>query len=115
MIDLALNADDNLTLNTDQDISIVTLSDEVAQTVKITLRAWMGEYFLDQKFGVNYDKILDKVPISTIEREIRRVVSLIPEISAIIDLEVIPDRENRTAQVILVAKTIYSDEVTVSL
>ena len=47
MIDLAIDANDNLTLGTGQEITTVIDGSEVAQAVKIAVRSWFEEYFIN--------------------------------------------------------------------
>lgn len=97
MIDLALDSTDNLTLDANQELSLVTEGSEVAQAVKIALRAWRGEYFLDLGFGVNYlGKIFTK-PFNQNEaqREIRRVLRDIEGVRSVKDIAITYDFDTR--------------------
>jgi hypothetical protein len=114
MIDLALDATDNLTLDGNQELALVSDGSEVAQACKIALRAWQREYFLDQAFGVNYpDKIYDKRRRSADrEREIRRVLKEVEGVLAIKSIGVgNPDFSTRTMAASIEIITTYGSEV----
>lgn len=75
MIDLELDDDGNVVLS-DGDLSFVTDDAEIAQSVRLRLRTWLGEWFLDKDYGVNWLGRIFKRPFSqTIARkELERVI-----------------------------------------
>lgn len=113
MIDLALDALDNLTVGSDQQLATVADGSEVAQACKIALRAWLNEWFMDRRFGVDYlDKIYDKRrrPADR-EREIRRVLR---DVSGVLSVKSVivgkPDFDTRTMNAEIYVITIYGLE-----
>lgn len=112
MIDLALSALDSLTLDTNQEIALVSNGSEVAQACKIALRAWKGEYFLDLGFGVDYlGKIFTK-PFNKNEasREIRRVLKEIEGVRSVKDISITFTFETRQADFEIDIYTTYGLE-----
>lgn len=117
MIDLEIDANDNLILDTTQDISIISFGNEVAQAIKIALRGWKEEYFLDQRFGVD---LIDKILVrpfrkAQAEREIRRVLRSINEILSIKDITLTPNYDTNSLSCELTIITIYGDEALITV
>lgn len=75
MIDIELDDEGNVVL-ADGDLSLVTEDAEIAQSVRLRLRTWLGEWFLDKDYGVNWLGRIFKRPFSqTIARkELERVI-----------------------------------------
>lgn len=117
MTDLEIDDSDNLILGADQDISTVTFGNEVAQAIKIALRGWKDEYFLDQNFGVD---LLNKVLVypfnkAQAEREIRRVLRKIKEILSVKDITITPNYDTNSLSCELTIITIFGDEALITL
>lgn len=112
MIDLAIDENDNLTIGTDQEISTVSDGYEVAQAVKIAVRSWLNEYFLDQNFGVDYLKKIFTKPFRKAQalREMRRVINAVDGVRAIKTLTIDPDLDNRQLNMTAEIYTIYGSE-----
>ena len=114
MIDLALDTNDCLYLDANQELALVSDGDEVAQACKIALRAWKTEYFLDQNFGMDYEnKILGKpFQANEAEREVRRVLLDVEGVVSVVSVTVTnPTLADRTADIELTANTIYGPQV----
>ena len=112
MIDLALDDTDNLTIGTDQEISTVSDGYDVAQAVKIAVRSWLNEYFIDQNFGVDYLKKIFTKPFSKAQaqREMRRVINDVEGVRSIKSLTFNPDLNNRQLNMTCEIYTIYGSE-----
>lgn len=113
MIDLAIDENDNLTLGSNQEIATVEDGSEVAQAVKIAVRSWFEEYFIDQNFGVKYlDKIFTK-PFNKAQaqREMRKVINQVEGVRSIKSLTITPDLDNRQLNLEAEIYTIYGSEL----
>lgn len=80
--------------------SIMTIdgADKVAQQVKMTLLAWLGEWFLDNRFGVPYlEDILIKNPrLTSVESILRAKIMSVPDVKRITFFAMDFDRKRRT-------------------
>lgn len=112
MIDLAIDANDNLNIGSDQEIVTVTEGSEVAQAVKIAVRSWFEEYFIDQNFGVKYlEKIFTK-PFNKAQaqREMRKIINQVEGVRSIKSLTINPDLDLRELNLTAEIYTIYGSE-----
>lgn len=112
MIDLYLNDDGDLTLDSNQELQTVTGGSEVAQAAAILLRTHKGEYFLDQDFGIDYmGQVLTK-PFrkASAERHIRAELMKIAGLQAVLDISITPDYENRRLLGYIEIQSIYGTE-----
>lgn len=84
-------------------------ADKVGQQIKITLLAFLGEWFLDVTFGVPYlEEILIKNPrISTVETILRAHINAVPHVIRLETFLVEWNRQARTLSVNFVAQTDY--------
>jgi len=82
-------------------------ADKVAQQIKITLLAFMGEWFLDVTFGVPYlEEILVKNPhMPTVETILRAHINAVPHVIVINEFSMEFDRARRTLSVNFVCQT----------
>jgi len=82
-------------------------ADKVAQQIKITLLAFMGEWFLDVTFGVPYlEEILVKNPhMPTIETILRAHINAVPHVIVINEFTMEWDRSRRMLSVNFVCQT----------
>jgi hypothetical protein len=82
-------------------------ADRVAQQVKITLLAFLGEWFLDTTFGVPYlESILVKGPhMPSVETLLRARISAVPDVSRIEYLALDFDQPRRLLDVEFAAVT----------
>jgi len=76
MIDIKLDDSGNVIIE-DGDIAFVSEDDEIAQSVRIRLRTWLGEWFLDKDYGTNWLGRVFKRPFSQTQarKEIERVIN----------------------------------------
>jgi hypothetical protein len=76
MIDLKLDDAGNVVIE-NSDLAFVTEDDEVAQSIRIRLRTWLGEWFLDKDYGVNWLGRVFKRPFSQTQarKEIERIIN----------------------------------------
>jgi hypothetical protein len=84
-------------------------ADKVCQQIKITLLAFLGEWFLDVTFGVPYlEEILIKNPrMSTIETIFRAHINAVPHVIRIESFSMVWDRARRSLSVEFEAITDY--------
>lgn len=82
--------------------------DRVAQQIKITLLAFLGEWFLDITFGVPYlEEILVKNPkLTSVENILRAKIKDVPDVERIIEFGMEYDRARRTLTVAFLADTL---------
>jgi len=82
-------------------------ADKVAQQIKITLLAFLGEWFLDVTFGVPYlEEILIKNPrMSSIESILRAHITDVPDVTRINYLALSWDRKSRVLAVEFACET----------
>lgn len=103
MIDLALSATSHdLLLSPTNDLMLIGNAERVAQQIKISLKAFLGEWFLDTGFGIPYfEEILVKNPNMMIVREIiRDCILAVPGVVRVNELAVEFDRVARTLSII---------------
>ena len=91
------------------DILLIDNAERVAQQIQIKLKSFLGEWFLDTSYGVPYfEYILVKGPNMTHVRSIlRQQISEVDDVSAVTDLTLSQDRQNRTLSVEYTAETTY--------
>jgi len=84
-------------------------ADKVAQQIRITLLAFLGEWFLDVTFGVPYlEEILVKNPrLTTVETILRSHINAVPHVIRLETFIIEWDRARRTLSVNFVAQTDY--------
>jgi hypothetical protein len=82
-------------------------ADRVAQQVKMTLLAFLGEWFLDVRFGVPYlEDILIKNPrLSSVESILRSKIMAVPDVSRLTFFAMTFVREQRSLMVEYHAET----------
>lgn len=83
------------------DIVMVDQARRVAQQIKVTLLAFLGEWFLDTTFGVPYlEQILVKNPKwSTVNALLRARIIAVPGVQRVTRLDLDFDRPTRTLTV----------------
>jgi len=107
-IDLALTLDTHdLDLSPSGDASWIEAAERIAQQVKVTLLAFLGEWFLDITFGVPYlETIMVKGPNrSDIESILRARIADVPGVSAVRRLDISIDNAARALAVDFEAAT----------
>ncbi|HCW20978.1 hypothetical protein [Achromobacter sp.] len=100
-LDLALTPDHDLDLDLLGRASFVDGAERVAQQVKVTLLAFLGEWFLDTTFGVPYfESILVKGPDrASIEAILRARIQAVPGVQRVRRLGLEIERELRILRV----------------
>lgn len=106
-LDLALASDHDLDVDLLGRASFVDGADRIAQQVKITLLAFMGEWFLDTTFGVPYlEDILVKAPDrASIEGILRARIRAVPGVERVRSLDLQVERQQRVLRVAFDADT----------
>ena len=102
LLDLALSAaSHDLLLSSTNDLMLIGNAERVAQQIKISLKAFLGEWFLDTGFGIPYfEEMLVKNPNMMIVREIiRDRILAVPGVMTVITLDVEIDRSARTLRI----------------
>lgn len=82
-------------------------ADRVAQQIKINLLSFLGEWFLDNTYGVPYlEDILIKNPrMTTVETIMRNHINSVPNVTSVDALSLDWDRRGRTLRVDFSAST----------
>lgn len=95
--DFALSASSHDLLIVDNDLKLIDKAERIAQQIKITLKFWLGEWFLDTSKGVPYlEYILVKNPnLNHIRAIFREKILDVPGVTAINTLDLVHDRQNR--------------------
>ncbi len=83
--DLQLNGRHDLALSSKQDLVLIGGADRIRQQITVTLLTFLGEWFLDQTWGVPYlEKIMVKTPNrAEIENIVRAKVRAIPGVTVV--------------------------------
>jgi len=93
------------------DLVIIEDADVVEQSIKIALLTSYGEWLYDTEAGTAWiEKIMGKgrAP-AAVEAEIRRVVSGVEGVQAVMSVEVTGPDANRNLTIAVLASTIYGD------
>ncbi|MFY0477092.1 hypothetical protein [Achromobacter marplatensis] len=100
-LDLALSADHDLDLDLLGRAAFVDGADRIAQQIKTTLLAFLGEWFLDTSFGVPYfEDVLVKSPDrASIEAIFRARIRAVPGVVRVRGLELQVERQLRVLRV----------------
>ncbi len=95
-MDLALDTDGDL-LITDGDLSLLTGTDAITQHLRVRLRFFLGEWFIDQRIGIPfYESVLVKQPNLDVIRSIfREAIAETPGVLQIPRLDLSFDSVNR--------------------
>ena len=107
--DLALSAATHDLIIVDKDLVLINNAERVAQQIKITLLAFLGEWFLDQRFGVPYlESVMIKNPNMVYIRGILRGKILdVPDVKSVDSLSTQINIKTRTLTVSYEANTAY--------
>lgn len=100
--DIAVDPTTGDLLMVDGDLVLLTDSgDALVQAIRVALRTWRGEWFLNATFGADYrGKILRKnPPRAQVMSEVRRVVEAVPGVRRVVQLAVDYDRAARRLDV----------------
>ncbi len=94
-LDLALSRDHDLDVGLLGELSFIDGAERISQQVKVTLLAFLGEWFLDTSFGVPYfESILVKSPDrASIEAVLRARIRAVPGVDRVrrLDLDIEPE------------------------
>lgn len=77
------------------DFKIIEGSEEVAQCISISLGTNLKEWFLNEEFGLDFMKMLDKSTDDEARAEVLRVLSQEERITSIDELTISNDYKNR--------------------
>ena len=105
--DIKLNRDGDVELEGFELVLNVAGAESVAQKLLITLRAYRGEFFLDQLFGTGwYQVILGKGNSkSIVDQEIRKVINGVEGVAQIVSYQSELDAPSRTMSVTFQIRT----------
>lgn len=109
MYDLAENIATGDFILQDNDLMIIDNAERVAQQILITLRFWLGEWFLDTTQGVPYlEYILVKNPnINHVRQILTEAILSVEGVQTINDMTLDFDQRNRRLYVDYTATTDY--------
>lgn len=112
-LDILLDDDGDIIVDPVVGITFVSGLDGVAQLVKIALRLFRGEWFLDLDAGVPYFQSIlgKKYDAVALRAEIVTAVMGVPCVTEIIELTLDFDGETRTASVSVSLRTQFGDTV----
>lgn len=105
--DILLNAAHDVHLTPAGDLMLVSGAQRIAQQIKVTLLAFLGEWFLDVSFGVPYlEQITVKNPrLSVVQTVLRSKVAAVPGVERVREVRLNFDRQRRTLAVTVKADT----------
>ena len=114
MIDLKIDFENNNIIIENGDFVLVKDQDEIEQSLRIRLRMATGNWFLDNRLGVDYFGKIFVKPINTkaAEKELRRVITDTIGVTGINSYT--QTLENRKLIVKFTVTTIYSKNITIS-
>lgn len=94
-LDILLSAEDDLAIN--GDLSFVDGAERIAQQIKITLKTFLGEWFLDTSHGIPYfEKIFIKQPNrAEVEAILRTKIKDVPGVKSVGKLALSVDAQTR--------------------
>jgi hypothetical protein len=109
MYDIALSAITHDLIIKDGNIVLIDNAERVAQQIKIKLRSFLGEWFLDTTYGVPYfEDILIKSPsIDHIRNILRTQILSVDDVNSVSSLNLSLDKKNRTLTVTFECETTY--------
>lgn len=116
-VDLKLSRDHDLALSKTGDVELVDGIHRIKQQIKVTLLTFLGEWFLDDTWGVPYlEKIMVKSPSrAEIENVIRAKVRDVPGVTAVPHVQVEIDAQARQGRITLEDIQTSEGPVTVSV
>jgi len=114
--DIALNSDTwdlglRVGASGKKGLYLIDGDERIRQQLTITLRSFLGEWFLDTTYGVPYfEKILGKAPQqSVIASVFRTQIMSVPGVKSLQSLSLDMDRNNRVLSVAFTCDTIYGE------
>ncbi|HRL23138.1 MAG TPA: hypothetical protein PLG97_13970, partial [Alcaligenes sp.] len=101
--DLKLDNKHDLAVGPDQDLMLVGGAQRIRQQITVTLLTFLGEWFLDQSWGMPYfEKIMVKAPSRVeIENLVRAKVRDVPGVKAVPAVDIQIDALARRARITL--------------
>ncbi|KUE88877.1 hypothetical protein ASL20_09635 [Cupriavidus necator] len=105
--DIALSKSRDLDLSDGGDLSLVDGAERIAQQIEVTLRAFLGEWFLDVSFGVPYlNKVLVKGPDrAQLEAIFRARIGDVPGVTSVQRIDLLIDHAGRALAIEFEADT----------
>lgn len=112
--DIEINKDGLLVLN-GGDLSCVVDDDEIAQAVRLVLRTFRGEWFLNNTEGVDwFNKVFVKNPnLNDVQQEITDKVLLVDGVQSVIEYQQSLDTELRKLDVSFIVITTQGNQITI--
>ena len=109
MYDIALSAANHDLVIQDGDIMLIDNAERVAQQIKIQLKSFLGEWFLDTTYGMPYwEDILVKNPnINHVRNIFRKKILEVDDVTAAPSLSLSIDKKQRILTVDYEAETTY--------
>lgn len=107
--DLALDVKEWDLLTANNDLLLIDNAERIAQQICITLKFWLGEWFLNKNDGVPYlERIMVKNPnLSHIRQILREKIMSVDGVESVSALNLFVDNENRVLSVTYEASTSY--------
>ncbi len=107
--DLALNVKEWDLLTVSGDALVIDNAERVAQQICITLKFWLGEWFLNKNEGVPYlERIMIKNPnLNHIRQILREKILSVDGVDSVNELNLSVDNRSRTLSVTYEASTSY--------
>ena len=114
MSDIKLNTNTGDLESVNGDLVLAAGADAIAQHIKVRLRMFEGEWFLDPRQGLPYfRKILQKTPdVSSIGGIFRRAILDTPGVTSLSSFSVELNRQTRALSLNFVAKIDTDEELT---
>jgi hypothetical protein len=109
MYDIALSVATHDLIIKDGDLILIDNAERVSQQIKIKLRSFLGEWFLDTTYGVPYlEEILIKNPsLNNIRNILRTQILDVDDVAAVTSLELSLNSSARTLTVTFECQTTY--------
>ena len=109
MFDIAMDINTNDIVLQNGDILMIDNAERCAQQIAITLRFWLGEWFLNTTDGVPYlEYILVKQPnMAHIRQILTEQIQSVEGVKAVTDMELTFDQRERSLRVEYTADTDY--------
>lgn len=84
--------------------------DRVIQQIIVGCRSWLGDFFLNENFGVDYDNAWGNQQIMKVS--VREQIESIPGVSSINSINIRKDRDvNNRVQFIINAEIVYDNDI----
>lgn len=112
MSDLEVDANGNVVLTAGSDLSIVTGRQAVMQELRIKLRTFFREWWLDESLGVDYlgEVLIRDFKASQADREIRRNILQVPNVRTVKSIDISVNQSTQTATIRAIVTDIFSNE-----